>query len=90
MARQKKKKDARSAADDPLHAGMVAFDGGDYAETRRLLSPKVNDADLSEAQRQQAQDTISATWLERGALLVGLSCAALFLLAVIVTSFKQP
>ena len=92
MARAKKKKgsSAHGKNDDPLHPGISAFDAGDYVETRRLLSPLSENSDLSEAQRQQARDTVSATWFERGAVLVGLACATLFVIAVVFTSFKQP
>ena len=89
MARPKKKKNAGATA-DPLHDGMQAFDAGDYVAARKILKPFADDSELSEAQRQQARDTVAATWFERGALMVGLACAALFVIAVIFTSFKQP
>ena len=92
MARSKKKRDASTKAPstDPLEAGIKAFDAGDYVEARRLLSANAQDSDLSESQRQLAQDMADATRIERGALLVGLACIALFLVAVLFTSFKQP
>lgn len=92
MARSKKKKDASAQAknDDPLHPGITAFDAGDYIATRRELIPRSGDPELSEAQRQQARDTVAATRFERGTVLVGLACMALFVIAVVFTSFKQP
>lgn len=91
MARSKKKKDASSkGSNDPLQAGVAAFESGDYVQARLLLSERADDPELSESQRQQARDMIDATWIERGTLLVGLACAALFLFAVVFTAFKQP
>lgn len=92
MARPKKKKDASAKVRtvDPLEPGLTAFDEGDYVEARRLLSVPGDDPDLSESQRQQARDMKAATQLERGALLVGLACIGLFLIAVLLTSLKQP
>ncbi|MEM7678263.1 MAG: hypothetical protein AAF449_19910 [Myxococcota bacterium] len=92
MARSKKKKDASAKAtnNDPLQPGVAAFESGDYALARRLLSARADDPELSESQRQQARDMIDATRLERGTLLVGLACVALFLFAVVFTALKQP
>lgn len=90
MARPKKKKSSTDSSADPLLPGVEAFDAGDYAEARRRLAPLADDPELSEAQRQQARDTVAATRLERGAVLVGLACIMLFAIAVIFTAFKQP
>ncbi len=90
MARSKKKKHSSALSADPLHPGVEAFDAGDYVQARRQLAPLADDPELSEAQRQQARDTIAATRLERGAVLVGLACIMLFAIAVIFTAFKQP
>lgn len=76
--------------EDPLAAAIATFARGDYARAKRALAEKMNDAELSEGQREQARELYAATGLERGTLWVGIACVGLLVLVLIVTALTQP
>src|SRR5215468_4564412 len=91
----KKKKSApektpHASENDPLHQAVETFAKGDYARARVLLEQKAHDANLSEGQREEAEELYEATGIERGTLWVGLACIALFILVIAVTTLTQP
>jgi hypothetical protein len=92
MAKNKKKGGSgeRKSADEPLAEATDTFTRGDYARARVMLKQKAQDPNLSEGQREEAEELYEATTLERGTLYVGLACIALFILVVVVTSLTQP
>jgi hypothetical protein len=73
-----------------LDPGLRAFSRGDYVEARAELEPVTRDQEVSESRRAEAQRWIEATRVDRGTLLVGLACIALFVLVVIFAILKQP
>lgn len=90
----KKKSDKDSAPPDPsvksLGEAMVSFGKGDYITARMQLEDKAKDASLSDGARKEAEERIAATRLDKTTVLVGLACAALFGLVVLVTTVMMP
>jgi hypothetical protein len=81
---------AAPGAQKELDAATAVFARGDYARARVMLEAKANDASLSEGAKEEARSLIAATRIEKGTLMVGLACIALFVLVVIVTAILQP
>jgi len=96
MAKSKSKKTAarseaaKAAAPDPMKPALDAFSSGAYGEARTLLSGRAGASDASESERRMAQRFFDATKLEKGTLLAGLACFALYALVILVSIAKQP
>lgn len=74
----------------PLAIARRLFAKGDIVAARRELGARAEDPSRPESDRALARELASATRIDRGALLVGLACAGLLLLVVLVTALKQP
>ena len=81
---------AEPSAKAPLAPAVATFARGDYAAARTELRAMATSPELSEGSRTMAADLIRATWLERGALWVGVACVLLFGLVIFIASLKQP
>ena len=71
-------------------SGQALLEVGDYVRAREALKGKAANADLSEAERSQARRLESATRLDPPTVYVGLACAALLVLTVILVALRQP
>jgi len=63
---------------DPLRAAQLAFERGDYAETRRLAQ-SILATDTTPDARTEAEELLKRTGHDRVAIVLALACLVFFL-----------
>jgi hypothetical protein len=67
-----------AAQADPLRAAQLAFERGDYAETRRLAQAILSGGDSTPDVRTEAEALLKRTGYDKVAIILALACAVLF------------
>jgi hypothetical protein len=74
----------------PLQPALDTFDAGDYAAARAMFDTSLRDPELSEENRRVATAILASIKADPTTLLVGLGCAGLYALTVVIAALLQP